>query len=313
MTNLPVRHHPQFSAYAALSCVCFFWGTTYLGIRIAIESFSPATLMCLRYLLSGGALMGGAFLAGAHLPRGRELWLTAGYGLLTIGVGTGCLSVAEQWIPSGLAALFVTTSPFWMVGVEALAPGGERLHAPTIGGMLVGVTGVAFLVSGGPASLDAGQRGVLAAFLVLQFGCSGWAAGSIGQRKLNSRTHPFVSGAVQQLATGLAYAIPAFLQPRPAHWTARGIGALVYLAIFGGIVGYSAYVFAVARLPVAVATIYNYVNPVIAVALGWLFYREPFGVREAVAMLIIFAGVAIVKNTARVSVEPRVHHDSREA
>jgi drug/metabolite transporter (DMT)-like permease len=82
---------------------------------------------------------------------------------------------------------------------------------------------------------------------------------------------------------------------------------------FGGIVGYSAYVFAVARLPVAVATIYNYVNPVIAVGLGWLFYREPFGVREAVAMLIIFGGVAIVKNTAGKSDEPRVRHDSQEA
>jgi drug/metabolite transporter (DMT)-like permease len=120
-----------------------------------------------------------------------------------------------------------------------------------------------------------------------------------------------VSGAVQQLATGLAYAIPAFLQPRPAHWTARGIGALVYLATFEGIVGYSAYVFAVARLPVAVATIYNYVNPVIAVALGWSFYREPIGAREAVAMLIIF--VAIVKNTAGKSAEPRARHDARKA
>jgi len=292
--------------------VCFFWGTTYLGIRIAVESFSPATLMCLRYLISGGALLAGALWSGAHLPRGRELWLTAGYGLLTIGVGTGCLSVAEQWIPSGLAALFVTTSPFWMVGVEALAPGGERLHAPTVGGMLVGFAGVAFLVSASPGSVETGQGSVAGAFLLLQLGCSGWATGSIGQRKLNSRAHPFVSGAVQQLATGLAYAIPAFLQPRPAHWTTRGIGALLYLATFGGIVGYSAYVFAVDRLPVAIATIYNYVNPVIAVALGWLFYREPFGMREAVAMLIIFAGVAIVKRTAGTSAAVHARHDSRK-
>jgi drug/metabolite transporter (DMT)-like permease len=266
--------------------------------------------------------------SGAHLPRGRELWLTAGYGLLTIGVGTGCLSVAEQWIPSGLAALLVSTSPFWMVGVEALAPGGERLHAPTVAGMLVGFAGVAFLVSGSPGSQETSRGSVLGAFLLLQLGCSGWAAGSIGQRKLartgparpsmrsgnstpsaapgsvararsleGSRAHPFVSGAVQQLATGMAYAIPALLQPRPAHWTTRGIGALLYLATFGGIVGYSAYVFAVDRLPVAIATIYNYVNPVIAVALGWLFYREPFGMREAFAMVIILAGVAIVKST----------------
>ena len=101
------------------------------------------------------------------------------------------------------------------------------------------------------------------------------------------------------MATGLAYAIPALLQPRPAHWTARGVAALLYLAAFGGVVGYSAYVFAVDRLPVAVATTYNYVNPVVAVALGWLFYREPFGARELSAMLIIFMGVSIVKRTAK--------------
>ena len=279
--------------------MCLFWGTTYLGIRIAVEFFSPPTLMCLRYLISGGALLAGAALSGAHLPRGRELRLTAGYGLLTIGVGTGCLSFAEQWIPSGLAALLVTTSPFWMVGVEALAPRGERLHAPTVAGMLVGFAGVAFLVSGGPASFEPGQPGVVGAFLLLQLGCLGWATGSIGQRKLASRAHPFVSGGVQQLATGLAYAIPALLQPRPAHWTARGVAALLYLAAFGGVVGYSAYVFAVDRLPVAVATTYNYVNPVVAVALGWLFYREPFGARELAAMLVIFIGVAIVKRTAK--------------
>ena len=97
---------------AALACVCFFWGTTYLGIRVALESFSPAMLMCLRYSISGGALLIGALVTGARLPTGREAWRTAFYGLMTIAVGTGALAYSEQWIPSGMASLFASLQPF---------------------------------------------------------------------------------------------------------------------------------------------------------------------------------------------------------
>ncbi|MBZ5604429.1 MAG: EamA family transporter [Acidobacteriia bacterium] len=264
---------------------------------MALETFSPTTLVCFRYLTSGLFMLIVARIAGWHIPRGRELWLTAFFGVVTLGIGNGCLAFAEQWVPSGLAALFVTTSPFWLVGTEALAPRGEPLHAPTIKGMLVGVAGVAFLVA--PAAVDFRANPlVLGAFLLLQFGCAGWAVGSIAQRKTSSRAHPFVSGAVQQLATGIVYSVPAAIRHDPIHWSPRGIGAIIYLMIFGSIVGYSAYVFAMDRLPVAVASIYTYVNPIVAVILGWLLYNEPFGVREAIAMVIIFAGVAMVKKAS---------------
>jgi drug/metabolite transporter (DMT)-like permease len=264
---------------------------------MALESFSPATLVCIRYLISGTVMLICARLRGDHIPRGRELLLTAGFGVVTLGIGNGCLVFAEQWIPSGLAALFVTTSPFWLVGVEALAPRGERLHLPSVWGMLVGGTGTALLVAPAAASLRANPQ-VIGAFLLLQVGCAGWALGSIAQRKTTSRAHPFVSGAVQQLATGIVYAVPAALHPEPVHWTTRGVGAAIYLMIFGSIIGYSAYIFAMDRLPVAVASIYTYVNPMVAVLLGWLVYRESFGVREAIAMVVIFGGVALVKRAS---------------
>jgi drug/metabolite transporter (DMT)-like permease len=288
--------------------VCFFWGTTYLGIRMALESFSPVTLVCTRYLISGAVMLAAAAWRGAHLPRGRELWLTAGYGIVTLGIGNGCLAFAEQWVPSGLAALFVTTSPFWLVGVEALAPRGERLHWPTVLAMLIGVSGVAFLVGPATADLRTNPR-VLGAFLLLQLGCAGWALGSIAHRKSTSRAHPFVSGAVQQFATGLVYAIPVLIRRDPIHWSTRGVGAVIYLMIFGSIIGYSAYVFVMDRLPVAVASIYTYVNPIVAVLLGWLIYSEPFGAREAIAMAVIFIGVAMVKRassklTSRTDLDP---------
>jgi drug/metabolite transporter (DMT)-like permease len=129
-------------------------------------------------------------------------------------------------------------------------------------------------------------------------GCAGWALGSIAQRKTASKAHPFVAGAVQQLATGLVYAIPALIRREPIHWSARGTGAIIYLMIFGSIIGYSAYVYAMDRLPVAVASIYTYVNPTVAVVLGWMIYNESFGVREAIAMGVIFVGVAMVKRAS---------------
>ena len=199
--------------------------------------------------------------------------------------------------PSGLAALFITTSPFWMVAVEALIPGGEPLHAPTIAGMLIGFSGVAILVSS--AGLGGGAA-ILSGFLVLQLACAGWALGSIAQRRTVAVAHPMIGGAVQQLATGLVCAVPALLvKGHPVHWSTRGMGALVYLVIFGSIVGYSAYIYALTSLPVAIVSVYSYINPVVAVMLGWLFYREAFGPPEAMAMMVIFLGVAIVKRYGR--------------
>ena len=294
-----MRRHPHFQAYLALAAVCFFWGTTYLGIRIAIESMEPAVLMAVRYSVSGLILLTVAYFSKAHLPSGRELWYTALYGVIIIGGGTGCLVFAEEWVPSGLAAVFITLSPFWMIGIDALIPGGERLHGPTIFAMLVGLVGTTLLVA--PEIVREGFGGPLVrGFVLLQVGAAGWCLGSILQRRHQTTAHPVVTGAVQQLATGIAFAIPAALsKPNPLAWTGRSIGAVAYLVVFGSIVGYSAYIIALERLPVSVVSIYNYVNPVIAVFLGWLFFREHIGLQEVSAMLIIFFGVALVKRYSR--------------
>lgn len=290
-----MQRHPHFQAYLALAAVCFFWGTTYLGIRIAIESMAPQVLMAVRYTISGIIMLVAAYLSKAHMPSGRELWYTVLYGVMIIGGGTGCLAFAELWVPSGLASVFITLSPFWLIGIDALIPGGERLHGPTILAMLVGFAGTTLLVA--PEIMSEGFGGpIVRGFLLIELGSAGWCLGSILQRRHQTKAHPVVSGAVQQLATGLAFAIPALLaKPHPSTWSARSIGAVAYLVVFGSIVGYSAYIFALDRLPVSVVSIYNYVNPVIAVFLGWLFFREHFGLQELIAMLIIFAGVALVK------------------
>jgi drug/metabolite transporter (DMT)-like permease len=291
-----LQRHTHVKAYLALGAICFFWGTTYLAIRMALESFPPLTMVSLRFIVSGSILLAAALAARARLPKGRELMQTAVNGILILGLGNSCLTIAELWIPSGLAALIITTSPLWMVGLDALLPGGDRLRRAALGGILLGGAGAVILVAPeARAGAVSGGR-VWAAFFLLQLANFAWSLGSIRQRRMPAGAHPIVSGGVQQLAAGLAAAPLALLERgRPVVWDLKGIGAILYLVVFGSIVGYSAYIYAMDKLPVALVSTYTYINPIVALWLGWLFYREPFGVWQAAGMLVIFVGVAVVK------------------
>lgn len=289
-----MRRHPLFTAYLAFASVCFFWGTTYLGIRIALESLPPLFLVSTRFILSGAILIAALHFTDIKLPRGRDLWLTSLCGFLVLGVGNACLTFSEQLIPSSLAALIIAGSPIWMVGIEALFPGGDKITKGIGIGMLVGLCGAALLI--GPDALKQGFTGnTVKGFLILQVGGVSWGLGSILQRRYKTESHVVASAAVQQMAAGLAWLGPALLEKQAVVWDTKGIGALLYLTVFGSIVGYTSYVIALTRLPISIVSLYTYINPVVAAVLGWMFYREPFGQREVIAMAVIFAGVAIVK------------------
>ena len=252
-------------------------------------------LVVSRFTLSGAILTGFAILSGKALPKGRELWQLALLGFLLLGIGNGSLSWAELLIPSGLASLFVTLSPFWMIGIESLMPGGTKLHLPSIGGMVIGFAGTALLVMPDiHAPADGGN--LIAGFLICQLGVFAWCLGSILQKHRHFKTNPIITGGMQQLSAGLGFVPIALALPQHhVAWSIRGVGAVFYLAIFGSIIGYSAYIYALGKLPMPIFSVYPYVNAVVAVLLGWLIYREPLGLREWVAMLTIFAGVGIVK------------------
>lgn len=289
-----MRSHPLFVAYLAFASVCFFWGTTYLGIRIALESWPPMYLVAVRFMISGGLLIAALKLKGVAFPSWRTTFMTGMCGVLVLGVGNSCLTFAETMIPSSLAALFIAVSPVWMVTLEALVPGGERLTAGTIIGIAVAILGAGLLV--GPDAFQQGFSGnIIKGFLLLQFGSISWGLGSILQRRFKEPAHPVASASVQQFAAGLFFLPALFLDPRPVLWTATGVGSLLYLVFFGSIVGYTSYIIVLQRLPVSIVTLHTYINPVVAAVLGYLAYAEPFGRRELAAMAVIFAGVAIVK------------------
>jgi len=292
---------PLLLPYLALGAVCIFWGTTYVAIRIALESFPPLVLMALRFLLSGSILLIWAWWKGLAMPKGRALARTCGVGLLLLGVANTCLTFSETLIPSGLAALFLTTAPFWLVGLEALIPGGEKLTWPVTAGLAIGLCGTALLVTPGTGALEI-TPAVWTGFLILQIGSFCWNAGSIFQRRLKTETHPILTGALQQMAVGLVCLVLVVASPqRPVHWNWPGVAGVAWLVTFGSIVAYSAYIYSLETLPISLVSIYTYINPVVAVALGKLFYNEPFGAKELAAMLVIFLGVGIVKRFSRPS------------
>lgn len=263
---------------------------------MALESFPPLLLVGTRFTISGSILLAGLWAAGTKLPPRRDLLASALFGLVILGVGNSCLTFAETWIPSSLAALLVTTSPFWLTGLEA-ALGGERLPGLALAGMVVGLAGTALLV--GPGWVEGLSGNVLKGFLVLQLGCFSWSLGSIVQRRRLPEMNAAVNGAIQQLSAGIGFLLLASLLPEhPVKWSARGAGAVLYLVVFGSIVGYTSYIYALKTLPVALVALHNYVNPAVAAVFGWILFGERFGVREAAAMAVIFAGVFLVSRAS---------------
>ena len=144
---------------------------------MSLETFPPLVLITTRFLISGSILVAVAAATGARFPRGSEMWHAVLSGVLILSIGNGCLTFAELKVPSGLAGLITTLSPFWLVGIEALMPRGERLHPPTIFGMVIGCIGVALLVSGGMGSGEFSRK-ALDGFLILQVGTVAWCFGS---------------------------------------------------------------------------------------------------------------------------------------
>ncbi|BDC50054.1 putative inner membrane transporter YedA [Bryobacterales bacterium F-183] len=285
------------AAWIALLCVYFFWGTTYLGIRIVMETMPPVVLVAIRFTLSGLILLAVAAFRKDYIPspRGGEFWRTSLYGLGTLAVANTCLAAAEQTVSAGMTSLLITTNPFWMIAIDALVPGGERFRPRVIWGMLIGLFGAGLLLM--PTGGEHVEPVPIGGFLILQLGNFGWSLGSIYQRRQPSRAHPIVSGAIQQLTTGLLFWIPALVFYRDQiHVTWRSGLAIAYLVTFGSIVGYSAYLYALDKLPVALVATHTYVNPLVACGLGYLLLHEPFGWRETIAMVVIFFGVAVVRH-----------------
>ena len=294
------------TAYLAWLSVCLVWGTTYLAIRIALETIPPALVGGLRYLAAGIALALILRARGERLPGIAHWNGLALLGFLMIALGNGGVIWAEQWVPSGIAAVVVAASPFWMTGLEA-ALGGERLTPQGVFGLVLGFMGILLLVW--PELTAGGELGRQFAIgvIALQVACIGWALGSAYSRRHAREENALGAAAVQMMFGGLFMAVAATVRGEwsVVTFTWRTAAAELYLIVFGSLVGYSAYVYALKHLPVSTVSLYAYINPVIAVVLGTLMLGEPFGWRVVIASAIVFAGVAVVRFGGRAGTAAR--------
>jgi drug/metabolite transporter (DMT)-like permease len=284
-------------AYAAWITICVVWGTTYLGIRVALETFPPALLGGIRFTIAGLVLVLWIRASGRPLPPRQQWRPLAIAGTLLLALGNGFVVLAEQWVPSGFAAVLIASSPFWMSGMEALARGGEPLTRRTVVGLCVGFAGIVLLVWPNLSAPGVGRQFLLGV-VALQGACLAWSAGSTYTKRYAPATDPLAASALQMLFGGL---VMLAFGTMIGEWsrltvTPRSAAAEAYLIVVGSWVGYSAYVYALQHLPVSTVSMYAYVNPVIAVLLGTWLLNEPFGMRVVIASAMVLAGIAIVRS-----------------
>ncbi|HEX6626639.1 MAG TPA: EamA family transporter [Gemmatimonadaceae bacterium] len=288
---------------AAFASIYLVWGSTYLAIRYAVQTIPPFIMGGLRFLVSGVLLYVWARYRGAPRPT-RLHWrnaLIAG-GLLLLG-GNGAVVWAEQFVPSGLTALLVSILPFWLVIIEWVRPPRRRPHGAVLLGLIIGFIGIVVLI--GPGNL--GGHGDIRPIgaLVLILGSLSWAIGSFFSRDADLPQSGLLTTGMEMLAGGALLSIVGVLTGELSHFDVHKVSGpsalgLIYLITFGSLLGFTSYIWLLDKVSPARLGTYAYVNPVVAVILGWAIAGERLSLRTAVAAAIVICAVALI-TTARSS------------
>jgi drug/metabolite transporter (DMT)-like permease len=291
------RPQSHAGAYAAYASICILWGTTFVGIRVAIETIPTLLVTAIRFVTAGVILLVIARLTGARFPRHAREWRDhAISGVLMVGGGNTLVVYAEHTLSSGLAALLAATIPIWMAVLEAilgLAPMTRRRAA----GLALGFSGVALLVAPAVGKLHMSAPFFLAV-AAMQLSAICWNSGTLYSRRHPSTSDPMANATIQMLAGGIAVSLVAIAtgtRVSLSMFAVRSVVALLYLAIFGSIVAYTAYLYALTKLSAGKVSSYAYVNPAVAVLFGALLLHETVTLRMISAMLIILGGVAVIQ------------------
>jgi drug/metabolite transporter (DMT)-like permease len=290
----PTRDRRALLVVLALAAVYVIWGSTFLAIRIAVETIPPFTLMAVRFVVAGGLLYLWASRRGDHrgdrptLAQWRHAVLTGG--MLLVG-GTGLVSLAQTRIDSGTAALLTSTVPLWLAlfGRTFL---GERLSARAWVGLSIGLVGVGLLV-------DPSGGGEVGPLLLVVLGAVAWAGGSLRSRVAPSPTRPLVAASMEMLGASLVFAVVGVASGELGRVDVTAIEgasllALLYLTTAGSIIAFTAYSWLLRNAPTSLVGTHAYVNPVVAMALGWAFAGETVTGRTVVAGAVILGSVVLL-------------------
>jgi drug/metabolite transporter (DMT)-like permease len=268
----------------------------------------------LRYVIAGSILAAILRLQGKPMPAWNALPGFLLSGALLLGVGNGGVIWAEMFVPSGLAAVMIASTPFWMTGIESLLPGGDRLTTRSILGLFVGFTGILLLVWPDLKFDASGGWQFTAGVIALQLACLGWVLGSSYSKRRRGAVDPITASAFQMLLGGGVMLLAGTLSGEwgTLSFTTRTASALIYLIVAGSLIGFVAYIYALTHLSASFVSLYAYVNPVVAVALGTLILGEPFGWRLTIAIAIILTGLVIV-STKRTKAAPSTSSEKSES
>jgi drug/metabolite transporter (DMT)-like permease len=280
----------------ALAGVYVIWGSTYLGIRVTLETMPPLLMGAFRFLVAGALLFAWSARRGPWRQDrlGWRQWLgTFLVGAALLFMGNGGVILAERTVPSGVVALVIATVPLWMALIARVGFG-QRLRPLAILGLALGFGGVALLL-GSPGSGAIDPLGAAIAVVAPVF----WALGSVYSRRVALPTRPLVATAMQMLCAGGLYLVAGVAagelgRVHLSRVSGASALALVYLIIFGSLVGYSAYTWLLRVAPLSLVSTYAYVNPIVAVTLGWLILAEPVTIRTLLAGAIIVTAVALI-------------------
>ena len=294
MTPAP---QPRFRILLAFALVYVFWGSTYLGIGIAVEHIPPALMCAVRFLIAGLLMLLYCQLTGREIRvQPQQMAHQATIGLLLLVGGNMTLAWAEQYISTGLAALLVAISPLWFLVLDAKLIGHHKIASRGMIGLLLGIAGmVALLWPKLLAVRTLGPMQFIAAISIL-FGAASWALGSVLSKRWKSGVDPLVGTGWQATFGGLGNLVisAAIGDYHRVIWTTRGMTAIAYLVVCGSWIGYTSYIYLLQHVPTSKVSTYAYVNPVVAVFLGWLILHERVDHYILLGSAVIIASVVLV-------------------
>jgi drug/metabolite transporter (DMT)-like permease len=288
----------RFLVILCFGLVYLFWGSTYLGISIAVEHIPPGLMCAIRFLIAGTLMLGFCGLRGRRVRYpGKQLARMGAVGTLLLMGGNLTLSFAEQVVPSGISALMISSTPLWFLVLDSLLLGHHRISKRGLCGLGLGVCGIAVLLWPDLTASHALVHKELWWSLSLLGGSFSWALGSVLSKRWHSNEIDAFSGTAWQITfagfANLIFAL-AFEDVTHVQWTWRGAGAVLYLVVCGSWIGYTAYIWLLAHVPTSKVSTYAYVNPVVAVFLGWLIAHEMVDRYVLMGSAIVVASVVLV-------------------
>ncbi|MCP4541073.1 MAG: EamA family transporter [Chloroflexi bacterium] len=278
--------------------ICTIWGSTYVAIRFAVESLPPFLMSGARFLLAGTAMYAWRRVRGDAAPSGREWRSAAVIGALMLGGGSGGVAWAEQRVPSGVASLLVATLPLWMVLLDALRSGGRRPNWREILGVLTGFTGVVVLIRPTQSTPNAEHIDLLgAAAVILAAFC--WAVGSLYSRTAPLPSSLLLGTSMEMIMGGIGLLLLGTLAGQWGHLdlaaaSVRSLWGFAYLTLFGSLIAFTAYSWLLQVAPISLVSTYAYINPLVAILLGYFLAKESLTARIFVAAAIIVGSVALI-------------------